>query len=326
MAWVAATQPTGTSFAGRSNKPLFLVNSLKAAALTSSGWYAGTTISDFSPNDGVLLEEAGRESYMAYNGNPVIPTAPNVITGASERRWDLVFSFPAPGINLDSFLMWGHNFNSANSVVAEVRLSIADDATFTTRVQDIGTFTNPFPLRFNWDGTWNETGNKTIYTGVEHLAVRIRGTDDFASARQPFIGEVVAGTRIQMARKPRRDRYAPDSVVTTQDRFVSDNGNLYVFTRGTGQAVWEYTWDCLPLGGNPQFSTLDDQASALRLRNETEAFRYPFVYCENPQSSPLAFQFMRADPQFNLTYEEAHVQALTLKMTEQAPFVVGEAF
>lgn len=308
-----ASLETNVLNAGLADKPMCFTNKLQTLATTASWYIEASGSLNVVGSRSTETANTQAPGAWAYNGDPLLRTTP---TAANTYAYWLYFEFSASQ-SLDSFALLNHNLNDASSLTERVDFLVTEASGATPLT--VSTFTTPFDERLGFN--WVDAGGTTVYESVEGVAVRFASSTT-STAWQPSVGEVVAGSRIQFPRKAIRP-YAADNVDAGLEEFMSDAGQTYIFRKAAGRNVKEHRWQ-VETANDPTYTTINFLTQIRALRDQSEAFSYPFMWVENPATDNDDFRYVRAIPPWEAPYIEAGIVDYEMKLRELAPFYRAE--
>lgn len=310
MVWSFAEVPADYEARYAADLPMLVArnqagtNNAVAQWRTSGSWASGSS-STYS--DGVLSWATSR----AWDDRAEPRTR---ATALSAGQVYLIFDLQ--NVTFDVAAIVGHNFGTAGTT--RVRIQIADDNAFTTRLQTIA----------DWNGApWlgSSTTRRLVsvtlgagvhvgvttaaqYSGVRYLRIL------FDSTTPPEIGEVWLGVRYP---PPNRPNFPDDEsrTETATAEAESEAGVQHAVTQWSGRLVFTPTW-------------WPDSVTYANLFRD--AFAYsgygtkPFLYLPNPSTSTRSAYVMRTDPRLAVIQTSGSAREVRLPMREQAPFVSKE--
>ena len=261
-------------------------------------WATGT---DETVSDAVLTWSTSR----LYDGRGTTPTR-----GASDDPQHLICSLNEVSFNVVAIV--GHNFLAAT--VSGVRVEIADDDAFTSRLQIIAQWTTGFGARLVSTalGAGLETGNTdgAVYSSVPYLRVVIEGASSDVQ-----IGELFLGTRWAPP-QPQDDDADERATASLVDTAEAQSGRVQRVPRWTGRLQTALTW-------HPD--TAEDVAGWRALYAGSQWGRDPVLWIPAPSSAPAAAYLVRLATDLATVNDAAEGYSTTVGMTELAPFVAKES-
>lgn len=263
-------------------------------------WATGT---DETLTDTVIVWRTLR----TYDGLADVPSA-----GAFDDPQHLLCHLDM--VAFDTIAILGHNFADIDGTsTLVVRVEIADDEAFTTRLQAIAEWSIDFGRRLveTQLGAGLEVGNTdgARYSDVTYLRVVIEGATGI-----PEIGEVYLGTR-----------YSPDhrQDVSTDEQRLASRYEETVADDGTRQRVPRWT-------GRLQTSLLwmpDDDSYVDLFRDffaGTSWGHAPALYIPEPATDERVCYFVRVTGDVSVANVEGDTHTVEVALDELAPYVSKE--
>ena len=259
-------------------------------------WAAGT---DETVSDAVLTWSTSR----LYDGRGTTPTR-----GASDDPQHLICSLDE--VTFDAIAIIGHNFLAAT--VSEVRVEIADDDAFTSRLEVLATWTSGFGSRLVSTTLGAAPGPipPARYSNVPYLRVVIEGASSDVQ-----IGELFLGTRWAPP-QPQDDDADERATASLVDTAEAQSGRVQRVPRWTGRLQTALTW-------HPD--TAEDVAGWRALYAGSQWGRDPVLWIPAPSSAPEAAYLVRLATDLAVANDAAEGYSTTVGMTELAPFVSKES-
>lgn len=306
--WTSAALTAAQVANAAADLPLLVANNVmgelgaEGAPQWRSGgsWAAGT---DETITDTVIAWRTAR----TYDGLADVPSA-----GTFDDPQYLICHLDM--VAFDTLAILGHNFADIDGTsTLVVRVEIADDEAFTTRLQAIAEWSSDFGRRLveTQLGAGLETGNTdgARYSDVTYLRIAIEGATGI-----PEIGEVYLGTR-----------YSPDhrqDVDTDEQRLasryeetVADDGSRQRVPRWTGRLQTSLLW--MP----------DDDTYVDLFRDffaGTSWGHAPALYIPEPATDERVCYFVRVTGDVAVANVEGDTHTVEVALDELAPYVSKE--
>tara|TARA_R110000824_G_scaffold22528_2_gene82373 strand:- start:1304 stop:2218 length:915 start_codon:yes stop_codon:yes gene_type:complete len=302
----AATLSTAETDLVTNDKPVLIASSAMAGVSVAI-WYTSAAADITSETDQAHEDFPSTRAHDRRNH-----TDTRTSGSASTFYFGAVLGTTAPAF--DCLAILGHNFGAIGGLT--VTAEIADDATFSTNLHTIATFspssdkrlmtfdlkhTGSDPIRYTPDGT---TPNAQFF--------RLKITK--GSAFSPKIGEIWIGRRRHLPFK--LDEELDDKrTVSTYADFESVSGAIkrYVLNRGR-----------LERSGSTVIDNAADIATVESFWSESDEGTKAFLYCEDPGSNPEKAALMHHQGGFEFPLIGPGVRQLGLELREAAPFVSQE--
>ena len=250
---------------------------------------------------GADASASGFPAARAYDGFTDLVTKPS----SAAVTWYYLLDFSVTPIDIDFCAIMGHNFGTITGLT--VTLEIADDSAFTTNLIEIASF-SPASSNNRLIDLVLETGGGTArkYSTVPYARIVITGTSG-----TPEIGELILGERLQMQYKPNRP-YNPDQVSAESEQFRTKSGivTTYIHNRGARSVNAS-----LVVSGTTKIA--DVNAFWTNTRHGT----LPFLWVENPNSTPASYNLMTFEDGYELEFLEVgpNHRELGISAIEQGP-------
>lgn len=217
---------------------------------------------------------------------------------------------------VDAIAIIGHNFGR-----------FFGQLTVTLEVDDDGLFASPTVLASQTVPSFDYRRlvflNLNTFTryGMLHFRMRLTSSED-EFLIVPEVGEVFAGPRVQLGRRPNRP-WDPRAIRGEVAQAVSKTGATSKYVRFTGQGDLRPTWN--PIIGVDPGTGLDDFASLKQWHRQASTGTGVFVFVDAPSSKPREAMLMHT-PSADFTQPEVDVALaeVAVEMLEQPPFVDEE--
>lgn len=218
MAWSSAALAAQETADFTADLPI-LVGTNPGDSLSDARWNATGSLADADTSATNYPATLG----MDRKGNHL--TKPS--TAGTTRYWMADLGATPP--DFDVAVLFKHNLGTIGSGTAV--LQIADDATFTTNLQTIGTF-DPNP---------DTEGARQVLTTLKHtgaialrytLARYVRLNFTFGSSQTPSFGELWLGRRRQLSVNPLLAGYDNEAEESSRLEFTADDGNTTLYGIG----------------------------------------------------------------------------------------------
>ena len=299
MTYTATIIPQAEVDLVTNNKPLLLATNLLDETY-SSAWVDGASLV------GTDYTATGYPTSRAFDRYSHLQTKPNV----AKSTYYLGFYLGTFEGEFDSFYLGGHNLGTLGGLTLDVQ--IGTDMNFSglvTIYSDSSITTDKRILALNL----HDTSTHTVpyrYNAVRWMRLKISG-----ASVVPKIGEVWFGRRRHLPRKFEREL---DDLRTGAEvnQFISRSGMTtnYVLSRGRQKRM-----------GTTVIDTAADVGTVTDFWEETEQGSRPFIFCENPGTSPNDCQVMTTDPELTFPLVGPTSRNLTLSMEETAPYSARES-
>lgn len=301
MAWSSAEISANEIAWAAADKPLLGINALSLSDIDNDRWLVGVnkTFAD-SPVDTDTTKPEAR----AYDGLPGLQTQ----STSSSTSFSLLYEFANDDGEFDFVAVLNSNLYASG--VTSFRIDIADDNTFATNLQnivDIDVTSQIASERRFASFDLRHTGSVALrYSTVSYVRFEFVASGSF----QPAIGQIILGRRYQM-------QHAPDYPFDDYNR-ESLTGDY----ESRGGVVVRNSWAegrrLLDAVIRPNTAAL--QTDIKNFYKNTKSGVLPFVWCDNPNSTPDDFWFMiQETPSLSLPWENWSTRRLNLVAKEQGP-------
>jgi len=207
----------------------------------------------------------------------------------------------------DMIMIGGHNFGTIGGLT--VKFQKATDATFGS-VTDLSTWTPGSSNKRLVSLVLSDTSTAKSWTTTPHVRINITGTSG-----TPKIGEVWLGQRRHLPYKfnvAAQEKRTGSEVV----RFESRSGLVTSYTRSKGRAF---------RSGAVEMDNATHISDVTSWWDECDYGSKPFLWIENPGTSPGDCHVMTCDPELNFDLTGPSSRMLQLDMKESAPYLTGES-
>lgn len=253
------------------------------------------------------------------------------------RTHALIFSCEFSNtIPIDSVIIANHNFaqiagagSSSSDLV--VNVAVSDSKTFSSH-EVIQSWTAPFTnerlVSIDLGNTGGGTGSYKSYTGVTYLQVYMYGSADIIG---PQIGEVFAGPRRQLSRRPIFDTYDNDAVTNVIGIFTAKSGaqTQYGFSKGkeVQAPIFAPSGDASTTPATTDLHNLDDYATLQSFWADIDYGTHCFFFLPNVSGKKDECFFMYANEMIfpsQMISGSTSDHEVDFAFTEIAPFYSSE--
>lgn len=281
------------------DKPLLLGESVIAAAKADGAFAAEwSAAGSFAGAD---ITATGYPVARAYDRAWNTWTKPN----AAATTHYLLFDLGATVAAFDHCIIGGHNFGTIGGLT--VSLEIANASTFATDLIELASWSPGSSNKRLVDLSLGHgvDAAPNVYSSVRYLRIKTTG-----GSHTPQIGEIILGRRRQVTNRPRLP-YDPISADSEVADFESRSGITTRYTLNRGRVVL-----------SPQFSTsaTADRTPFTSWWADCAQGTKPFVYIEEPQTTPGAARLMLTQPSFRMPAKTYNFRTIDLSMSEIGPF------
>lgn len=255
----------------------------------------------------------------------------------SARTHALIFSCEySTTVPIDSIVIANHNFAQIAGTGSSpgdllVRVAVSDTKTFSsyTIIQEWGSpFTDERLVSLDLGNSGSGSGTYGSYTGVNFLQVFMYGAADIVG---PQIGEVFAGPRRQLSRKPLFDSYDADAVTNVVGTFTAKSGvqTRYGFSKGKEiqSPIFTPSGDSSTTPATTDLYNLNDYATLQSFWEDIDYGTHCFFFLPNVAGKKGECFFMYAD---EMVFPSQMISGSTsdhevdFAFTEIAPFYSSE--
>lgn len=312
MAWVSASLTADEVAAAAANCPMLIGTNILDRSTVPSEWRVSGSWAS-----GADVTESGSPTRLAYDRIQKLPTRASVV-GATEIS--LMFKLSpgsTPAASFDMVAILGHNFDLISNLT-NVRVEIADDTAFSTRLQVVTAWTS-FTKQRLIDVDIND-GLTALqrFSAVDYLRVRCTASSAFTVL--PKIGELICGRRRQLPFKANTP-FLNQPLISESADFKSPSGNTVRHANFKGAANGAYSWT---LGRFPG-GTLEAEVQWRAFWDDIDHGEKPFLYIENPGAAPATALYVLADPpELKINTVGPLEEELAMGLIEIPPFLRSE--
>jgi hypothetical protein len=226
----------------------------------------------------------------------------------SASTWYLSFDLGSSVIDWDCLLIAGHNFGTSGSVT--VSLEVGTGSTFSSVTEVFSTTVATSDKRI-FSLSLTDTATAKRWSGEQYVRLKmVKG-----SAFTPKIGELWLGLRRHLPYKFDREL---DDLRTGSEvvQFSSRSGVQTNYVLGRGRQA---------RAGSTLLDTSADFTKVQNFWSDTNQGTKPFLFCENPGSSPADVQLMNQEPELSFPQVGPSSRLLQLEMREVSPYLALES-